>query len=189
MDDLARLAPPNPGLAEATVIAPERKASPLPSPTSEFSSPGFRTPNIIVSQGGEAERPQSPETLIPATDTLSTRPTRGGVAYPFRLKVDGKEDGDVNASTLTLQSVSVASPSTEEFDKGDKELGGLDREGSEQIEKEEKEDRPSVERFITTRVGELRGDAEKGGNTAARPGVERFETAQEDLNTLANGKA
>ncbi|KAF1953702.1 alpha/beta-hydrolase [Byssothecium circinans] len=136
VEELLHIAPPTPGLAEATVIAPERKASALPSPMSEFSSMGAPTPTIVFSADGEEQRPQSPETLIPGTDTLSTRPTRGGVAYPFRLKVEGDEK-NANASTLTLQSVDIKTPGIEEPE---------------------------------------------------RPGFERFETAQEDLSTLANGK-
>src|SRR5688500_1325529 len=49
MDDLNRLAPPIPGLAEATTCAPERKASPLPSPWSEFSSLAEATPGATAS--------------------------------------------------------------------------------------------------------------------------------------------
>jgi hypothetical protein len=104
LDELDRLALPLPGLAEATKIAPEREASALPTPATEFNSlSAMATPTIAVE---DMSRPQSPETLIPATDTLSTRPTRGGIAYPFSLKVAGG-DREVNASTATLQSLSV----------------------------------------------------------------------------------
>lgn len=176
-----------PGLADATVIAPERKASPLPSPRSEVSSAGLFTPNIVISADSDTDRPQSPETLIPATDTLTTRPIRGGVAYPFSLRVEGKDAGDANASTLTLQSVSVATPAVEEFSKEDKELGAPVDEG---ISNDVKEvERPGVERFVTAGVGELKGVGGEGTQQPERPGVERFETAQEDLSTLANGKA
>ncbi|KAF2680771.1 alpha/beta-hydrolase [Lentithecium fluviatile CBS 122367] len=188
LDDIAQLAPPTPGMAETTVIAPERKASPLPSPNSGLDSHGLPTPNIVVwgdGEGGDA-RPQSPETLIPATDTFSTRPTRGGVAYPFRLKVDGMEGEDVNASTLTLQSITIATPNVEIFSEEDKGLGGGEVGSSDEKDRE----RPGVERFVTASVGELKGGGEvEGGGKAERPGVERFETAQEDFSMLANGKA
>lgn len=133
-DDLARLALPSPGLAEATRIAPERYASFLPSPKSEYSSFGdLPTPRIAV-DGTATSRPQSPETLIPTTDTLSTRPTRGGIAYPFSLKVEGG-DRNVNASTATLQSVNV------EDGEGIANVVGS--------EKDKKVERPVVERFET----------------------------------------
>jgi len=44
------------------------------------------------------------DTVVPPTDTNTTRPFRGGIAYPFSLRVKGQE-GEVNASTVTLQSV------------------------------------------------------------------------------------
>jgi hypothetical protein len=65
MEDLSKIVSAPPGLAEATVLAPERSASPLPSPRSELNNP---PPGIVVS-----DNPMSPDTLIPATDTLSTR--------------------------------------------------------------------------------------------------------------------
>jgi hypothetical protein len=190
LDELEQIAPPIPGLAEATVIAPERDASALPSPATEPASPGLPTPNIVVwgDDQGTKERPQSPETMIPATETFSTRPTRGGVAYPFRLKVDGKDGHDVNASTLTLQSVNITTPNVESFSEEDKQLGGGEVESSAHTETE----RPGMERFVTADMGELLGGAkvaEGDEAKAVRPGVERFETAQEDLTMLANGKA
>ncbi|KAJ4298952.1 hypothetical protein N0V90_004195 [Kalmusia sp. IMI 367209] len=189
MEDLAHLAPPNPKLADATVIAPERKASPLPSPRSEISSLDVApAPTIVFSADGEVERPQSPPTLIPATDTLSTRPIRGGVAYPFRLKVEG-EERNVNASTVTLQSVHLGTPGLEE-DKN----GVLEGDVSvASAEAKEDAERPGVERFMTADAGELFSGkaAQEDSKGGERPGVERFETAREDLSTLAdaNGKS
>lgn len=200
MEDLTRLnslAPPVPGFAEATRIAPERKASSL-DVDSGPSSRGAPTPGITIE---DLFRPQSPETLIPVTDTLSTRPTRGGVAYPFRLKVEG-DDRDVNASTLTLQSVNVETPRVGEFEDEDKKLAskpstngvedGVEKEttslgitnGNEVVI--EKGERPGVDRFFTAGVGELgtgKGDEQK----EERPGVERFETALELQSSVANG--
>jgi acetyl esterase/lipase len=190
LNDLEQLAPPTSGMADATLIAPEREASTLPSPMSELGTPGLPTPNIRVWGDGEGadDRPQSPETLIPVTDTFSTRPTRGGVAYPFRLKVDGKDGQDVNASTLTLQSVNMPTPNSENFSEEDKQLSSREVESS----AFEEPARPGVERFVTASVGALKGDGAddaRGGDDGERPGVERFETAQEDLTVLAKGKA
>ncbi|KAJ4376389.1 hypothetical protein N0V83_001672 [Neocucurbitaria cava] len=199
VEDFPQIAPPAPGLAEATVLAPERRASPLPSPTSELSSPGFPPPGIIVS-----DNPQSPHTLIPATDTLTTRPTKGGVAYPFSLKVDGPDGKDFNASTATLESVNIMTPAAVDVPQHEKELGaGVAGEAAvigtgsvnEQVLAEE---RPGVERYFTAGPGVglfSSGDgvqeekAAVDGEKGARPPVERFETAMEDLSTLADAGA
>jgi hypothetical protein len=204
IEDLNRLAPP-PNLAEATQCAPERKASPLPSPMSEFSAP----PGIVVE---DLSRPQSPETVVPGTDGLSTRPFRGGIAYPFSLRVEG-EGREVNASTITLMSVGVGSPGAnpglEEKDGGILAAGS---DGATETETEtetqkvgegekidvgaiggEEKERPGVERFVTAGAGDLNLIADSGRKKEEekleRPGVERFETAQEDLSTLAAVKA
>lgn len=185
MENLSHLAPPTPTLADATVIAPERDGS-----------HGAPTPTLILP--AEADRPQSPPTIIPATDTLSTRPTRGGVAYPFRLKVEG-EEGNANASTLTLQSVHVGTPGLEEEGKGMAHVSG----DADALENKKEDDakgeaqRPGVERFVTADIGALAAEptptatATVEDDKVERPGVERFETAREDLSTLAdaNGKA
>ena len=213
-EDLTKISslapPPDAGLAEATIIAPERRASPLPSPRSEFSNPV--TPGITIhdTEGKEIgnSRPQSPQTptLIPSTDGSSTRPTRGGIAYPFSLRVRG-EGRDVNASMVTLQSVNENVPSSpisasaapaavaggEAGEGKDKVVNG---EGEKEPEVGEQE-RPGIERFETAADTYLtynsngKNDAKENGagiETAERPGVERFETAQEDLSTLANGE-
>lgn len=203
MKTLSHLAPPIPGLADATQCAPERKASPLPSPRSELSSLDMASPITPGLFADGTSRPQSPPTLIPDTDGLSTRPTRGGIAYPFSLKVEG-EGRDVNASTVTLQSVHVGTPMADTAAAaaaGDSEVvdeKAGDRAVIADAEVEEKE-RPGMERFVTAPLGEFGfggekekekgNETEKQGEIGARPGVERFETAQEDLSTLANGKA
>lgn len=176
---LSNIAPPVPGLADATVIAPERKASPLASP------------GIVVS-----DDPQSPATLIPATDGSSTRPTKGGIAYPFSLKVDGVAGMSSNASMVTLDSVNITTPPAVDVPQSEKELGSIPAvtEATKELETTE---RPTTERFYTAGAGAgLFSSGAPLENVEAaekieRPPVERFETAQEDLNTLAasNGKA
>jgi hypothetical protein len=182
-EDINRLAPPIPGFAEATRIAPEREASYLQSPRSE-SGPisAVPTPSIAVE---DTSRPQSPETLIPATDTFSTRPTRGGVAYPFRLSVEGGSR-DVNASTVTLASVSVGDEDTGAEASAANEPGPVKETGSATDDRasrtslvgedvhagahstnepaadnqsapttDEKTSRPAPERFVTASSGDL----------------------------------
>lgn len=187
MEDLEHLAPTIAGLAEATRCAPERKASPLPSPGIEADDrKAILAPQINVE---DVSRPQSPETIIPASQTLSTRPTRGGIAYPFRLKVDGEEQ-DANASTLTLQSVSVDPERPALTDE--RTLGGsLNEDNAPAEAKEDAVDRPGVERFVTADVGELKTEEQRQDEktTDERPGVERFETAKEELGSPAHGAA
>ncbi|KAH8637217.1 hypothetical protein IG631_09052 [Alternaria alternata] len=190
MDDLTKIESivPHPGLADATTLAPERSASPLPSPTSELGSPGL-PPNIIVS-----DNPGNDSTIIPATDTLTTRPTAGGIAYPFSLKVDGPDGKDVNASTLTLASVNITTPpAVDDAQNEEKQLGSMEAVTETVNEQILKEERPHVERYFT--AGQGAGLFSSGvpearvgeGETVERPGVERFETAQDGLETLAAG--
>jgi hypothetical protein len=144
----------------------------------------------------DTSRPQYPATEIPITDTLSVRPTRGGVAYPFRLKVEG-DDRDVNASTLTLQSVNVESPWAGGPEDGSAGFfpGGVEQELEKEEEKDieavkQNEERPGVERFFTAGPGELMSTKESTTemeDKAERPGIERFETAMEDLSTIGKG--
>lgn len=190
---LSNIAPPVPGLAEATVIAPERKASPLPSPAA-VSSP-LASPGIVVS-----DDPQSPATLIPATDGSSTRPTKGGIAYPFSLKVDGIAGMSSNASMVTLDSVNITTPPAVDVPQSEKELGSMPTVTATTQDLETTEpaqERPTVERFYTAGAGAglfssgAPPEKVEAAEKVERPPVERFETAQEDLSTLAasNGKA
>lgn len=184
-DDLSKNAPANPVPAEATTVEHERKASPLPSPTGElFNNNGLDVPapGIIVS-----DDPNSPATLIPASETTTTRPTKGGIAYPFSLKVNGPEGKDVNASTTTLHSVAPE----ESLQEKESSAGATATESvNEQVLKE----RPGVERYFTAAPGEpltSRVEDHKGGDVekTERPPVERFETAHEDLSLLSKEKA
>ncbi|KAF1912051.1 hypothetical protein BDU57DRAFT_542652 [Ampelomyces quisqualis] len=190
---LSNIAPPVPGLAEATDIAPEPTASPLPSSTVEALR--LSRPGIVVSSD-----PKSPATLIPATDGSSTRPTKGGIAYPFSLKVDGVAGMSSNASMVTLDSVGITTPPAVDVQQSEKGLGSIPAatEATKQVEMSEPvQGPPTADRFYTAGAGaglfssgtppEKVAVAEK----IDRPPVERFETAQEDLSTLAasNGKA
>ncbi|KAH7381354.1 hypothetical protein DE146DRAFT_670368 [Phaeosphaeria sp. MPI-PUGE-AT-0046c] len=191
---LSDIAPPVPGLANATCIAPERIASPLPSPTGDINFPTSPlTPGIVIS-----DHPESPATLIPATDGSSTRPTKGGIAYPFSLKVEGASGVSANASMLTLDSIGITTPPAVEPQEAEKEMSAIapviDAPEEKEHEKEEKvPERPAAERFYTAGMGAglfsdgVQSQQVENLDRAERPPVERFETAQEDLSTLANG--
>lgn len=172
----------------STATSSDRKASPLPSPTGELKAATSPAPGIIVS-----DNPQSPATLIPATDTLSTRPTKGGIAYPFSLKVDGPEGKDVNASTATLQSVNITTPPAVDIPHHEKELVASEV-TSQSVNEQILNERPGVERYFTAGPGavlsssDVQENAGTGVEKIERPPVERFETAQEDLSTLARGE-
>ncbi|KAF2745289.1 alpha/beta-hydrolase [Sporormia fimetaria CBS 119925] len=174
-EDLNHLAPPVPGFAEATKIAPEREASPL-------ASPGIAEDTPLAAGADDASRPQSPQTLIPDTNTLTTRPTRGGIAYPFRLKVE--EGGrQINASTTTLTSMDMRDRDGHGGADVDAPVpvGEGERRGD---DGDEKVERPGVERFVTADGGELLSSKEEkvGDDKAAeRPPMERFETAVSTL--------
>ncbi|KAF2995365.1 hypothetical protein E8E13_003294 [Curvularia kusanoi] len=204
--EFSRVAGPSTGLAEATVIAPERANSGLPPQMLNST----QTPGIIVS-----DEPNSPPTIVPESDGTSTRPSKGGIAYPFSLKVDGMGHR-ANASTVTLQSVSmVMTPPAVEENKqlGDamrlddmavftpaavhesKQLG--DALPTPHIEADPvlpsngghfSTDAPGAGLFSGQWVPAEAGAAEEAQVPALeRPGVERFETAREDLSTIAAG--
>lgn len=99
---------------------------------------------------------------------------------------------------LTLQSFGVRTPDAVEGGK-ETELGSVAPAGETPVERLDG-NRPPVERFYTAALGVGAGaglfssgivpdDAgEKNEVENERPGVERFETAKEDLRTMEGGK-
>ncbi|KAF1925887.1 alpha/beta-hydrolase [Didymella exigua CBS 183.55] len=195
----SRIAPPSFGLAEATVIAPERSHSELPPQIiTPVETPGFEKPGVIVS-----DEPTSPPTIVPGTDGTSTRPSKGGVAYPFSLKVDG-QGHRANASTVTLQSLQLVTPLAVKEHKQlfddivltpaavheSKQLGvalATPHIAADPILPSNKQyfDAPGAGLFSGQWQPAIPA-TEAGTPTLERSGVERFETAQKDLSTLAN---
>ena len=181
-NDLSKIAPPAPGPADAAALTPERSASAVSLSLNSETHDG----QIIIT----SHNPALPSTLIPATDTLTTRPTAGGIAYPFSLKVDGHEGKDVNASTLTLASVNITTPPA--VDDPQIEMPTESMVHGSVNEQVLKEERPGIERYFTAAPtsGSVADGAEEEKEEEVvekveRPPVERFETAQEDLTTLA----
>ncbi|KAH9876417.1 hypothetical protein J1614_003548 [Plenodomus biglobosus] len=156
-------------------------APPLAVPAVEPTNDSLvRAPGIIVS-----ENPKSPATIIPATDGSSTRPFKGGIAYPFSLKVDGPAGQDVNASTLTLQSMNITTPPAVEMPQDETDLGSHIS-ATRTVNEQALQERPGIERFVTAGVSSVSAQVPDSTiEKAERPPVERFETAQEDLSTLA----
>lgn len=196
--EFSRIAPPSSGLAEATVIAPERSHSGLPPQMNgPIETAGAKTPGIIVS-----DEPTSPPTVVPQTDGTSTRPSKGGIAYPFSLKVDG-QGHRANASTVTLQSVQMT-PTTLEEDKQlfddtvltpaavheSKQLGdalATPHIAADPILPSNKQyfDAPGAGLF-SGQWQPATPATEAETPALERPGFERFETAQEDLSSFAS---
>lgn len=195
-NDFNALSPSHPGPEEAMGIAPEGKASPVSSQGSAFGSPTY---GVVVS-----DNPLSPVTLIPATDTLSTRPTKGGIAYPFSLKVDGSQGRDVNASTTTLQSLNITTPSAVEATDKDKQIGTQSQYITDPpvVNAAENDEVPGDLVAATNETQEF--DAPNAGLSSsvptqhandgvqkvekvAIPFVEKFESTQEDLSTITDG--
>lgn len=189
---MSTIPPPHPRLVEATAVAPERNTLPVPAQMSKSNS---LAPGVI-----ESDNPLSPATLIPTTDTLSTRPTKGGIAYPFSLKVDGSQGKHVNASTVTLQSLNITTPPATEVRHGNKQsddhsprsatgtpiiTATSDREmnGSEPMTNEQHEYDDTGARSFSNRSTQ---HANEGIEKVERPTVERFETALEDLDIAKN---
>jgi hypothetical protein len=166
-----------------------------------------QTPGVIVS-----DEPTSPPTIVPDTDGTSTRPSKGGIAYPFSLKVNG-QGHRANASTVTLQSVNIMTPPAVEESKqlGDALIiptidGETVMTPAAVHETKQLGDAlatPAVEADpILPTSGQFSTDAPGAGlfsdqwvpatpaaesvetPTLERPGVERFGTAYEDLNVL-----
>ena len=180
-NNLSKIAPPAPGPADATALAPERSASAV---SLSLDSENRDGQTIITS-----DNPALPSTVIPATDTLTTRPNAGGIAYPFSLKVDGPEGKDVNASTLTLASVNITTPPA--VDDPQIEMHTESMAHGSVNEEVLKEERPGIERYFTAAPTSrsVADGVEEEVEKVERPPVERFETAQEDLITLAAGSS
>jgi len=185
MDDLSNVVPPASALTDTNSSLIQKKTS-LPAPNDEASGLLGKNPDIILS-----DNPQSPATIIPATDGSSTRPFKGGIAYPFSLKVDNAASKDANASTVTLQSLVITTPPAVEPTQHEPELcaEGITYESA---DKHASKERPEVERFFTAVPDtETLGNHDQGvdshAETKNRPPVERFETAQEDVAMLVTG--
>ena len=108
--------------------------------------------------------PSTPNpTVIPPSDTLSTRPTRDGIAYPFKLQT-GDEGKDVNASTVTLN--------------------GTPLDGSDSGSNDGQPLTPNDHVVDALGIGkgtDMNGTMVAADGPALRPHVERFETAREQL--------
>jgi hypothetical protein len=191
-EDLSQLAPPIPGFVDATCTAPKLDASQLPSPAGDTNST-MNPLGIIIS-----DNPQSPATLIPLTDGSSTRPTKGGVAYPFSLRVDGVDGKEVNASMLTLQSMTVTTPTAIDVERREKEPGTLTTQAVAQIPTVETlEDTISKPTYLDCTNARASASSNEGAKERAtiaedrlkkdRPGVERFCTAAPGAGLVSSG--
>jgi hypothetical protein len=139
--------------------------SPLPHAVSEISPAGSsETAHKIPANGSIEPEP----TIVPNSNTLSARPSRGGIAYPFKLQIEEADGRNINASTVTLNSIT---PSTVQ-DAGS--------------QLENAAATPVTEKDANPRGGNISMDTREANVDSTeqrleRPTVERFETAQEYL--------
>ena len=109
--------------------------------------------------------------------STATRPKAGGIAFPFKLGHSLADHGR-NASLITLKSDITALPTPKaEATEAEKGLrvgmeSGAGVEGNAGIDKVRKEEGGA---------GKVEDGTSSGETKPVRPTVERFETAQEDL--------
>ena len=129
----------------------------------ESNNPNQQTYGRTLSPNAQSPRPERAstvgETIIPLTHTASTRPTHGGIAYPFKLQALDDSRKSVNPSIITLnsdgQEDEIDSDRADESankkaqrDKGTPNEAGVDKDvRSEAVGKSA--ERPQVERFVT----------------------------------------
>jgi acetyl esterase/lipase len=93
---------------------------------------------------GEGEDLERVETIIPPSQSGTTRPTHDGIAYPFKLKMPETEDSERNPSIMTLHSDGV----DEEDNDG---LDGILTDDKKDDGEKGLVERPPIERFVTAR--------------------------------------
>lgn len=120
------------------------------------------------SSAGAARANDYVPTVVPPSNTRSTRPTRNNIAYPFKLALPD-EGGETNASTVPLVSVPPAS-TVEQLEDG---AGGGDGFQGDAVERIDDTDTVLVTRAVSE-TGSM-------GTSGKRPVVERFSTAKEEL--------
>lgn len=151
--------------------------------TSPLPSPGVGEPTVVIS---EHAAEGAPPTIIPPSSNATTRPTRDGIAYPFKLNTGNHKP---NPSTVTLMSFqdsvresmkegSIAGDSTtekihdDEKDKSDHEDKKVGTVAEESVESKP-EDKKSEE------SEKLAVEGDQAKSDAQRPSAERFVTATE----------
>lgn len=147
-----------------------------------------QTPGIIISA-----EPTSPPTIVPDTDGTSTRPSKGGIAYPFSLKVDGQGGHRANASMVTLQSVNIMTPPAVEESKqlGEEEpvvTSSSETHVAQPASGQFSTDAPGAGLFSGQWIPATPAAVEVETPALERPGVERFETAYEDLSAITGAE-
>ena len=156
----------------------ERTATRVMDPN--LLSPSFvPLPRSPATENAEGEVPL----ILPGTNVMldsptAVRPKAGGIAFPFKLGQSVLEHTR-NASMVTLKSdIAAINTPRVEADEADKGLGS-------RLKNESK-----AEHEVESETEKENGLVDGNGRTAAeeakekrpeRPGIERFETAQEDL--------
>ena len=158
---------------------------------SNFLRPSFVPMRRISS---ESDKPSGevplilPGTNVTLDSATAVRPKADGIAFPFKLG-HSLMDQERNASMVTLKSNVAALPSPRsESREGEKGLGSVLKNEVVQNEVDEEKGGKSMEgdNMNQRKPGMVNGESNEATRTEdvkapQRPGVERFETAREDL--------
>ncbi|KAH7032154.1 hypothetical protein B0J12DRAFT_680803 [Macrophomina phaseolina] len=163
-------------VASVKTTATSAAASPLPSPR-------VGEPTVVIS---EHAAEGAPPTIIPPSHNTTVRPTRDGIAYPFKLNIGNHKP---NPSTVTLMSFqdsvresmkdgSIAGDSMDKAHDDEKEKSDDDNrkvdmvteEGTEEKRVDDKEPKDSEKPAM---------GSDEAKEDAQRPSAERFVTATE----------
>jgi hypothetical protein len=150
----------------------------------ETGTSGLPTPGIVIS-----DNPTSPVTLIPATDGSSTRPTKGGIAYPFSLKVGDALGSHANASMVTLESLNITTPPAVDEPQYKELVANEPAVADESVVTHEPVvvDEPVVADEPAVADAPAATDAQDEQTDQTRPGVERFYTTASGAGLFSSG--
>lgn len=180
-----------PGHVTASAIGPAAAAAAAgsgntdPVAAQQAANENRHGPAIVIDSAHAAEG--APPTIVPASDTGSTRPTREGIAYPFKLSMGHHRP---NPSTTTLMSFasqrtegSGSGTDTESVRAKHESAGTWARSCAASVgdvaDKKGSEEDLRAEKVLTEASSEAEKRAEEEAGLPERPAPERFVTADE----------
>ena len=112
--------------------------------TRSFSVSDSLSAGGSIAKGKNKEGEEKIETVIPPSESGTTRPFHDGIAYPFKLKVPETKGAKRNSSIITLHSDGDDERDVDEAD-------GISREGDKDTGENSIPGRPPIERFVTAK--------------------------------------